>query len=174
MPLKVRKADKHVRIHHGAADLRFLYVFAAYNRHGDVVRALESVPDQDGAAHGHRRKAVFPCAIQVLKRIFAAAGIHGVAIRQKRLPAFFLHQIRNGLRIIRAQIADVAELAEMHFNCHELAFHIDRTDARPAHQLFQLCGQPVAIGGRTEIRKINLRFFHDSFAPVLSFLVKPL
>lgn len=50
MPFEVGQADEHVRIHDSAADLGLPDVFAAGDRHGHVVRTLEPVCNEDGAA----------------------------------------------------------------------------------------------------------------------------
>ena len=160
--LEVGQADEHVRIHDGAADVSLLDVFAALHRHRHVVRALQAVADEDRAAHGQRREAVLPGALQVLQRILAAAGIHGVAVGQEGVSALFLHQIRHRAGIVRAQEAQVAQLAEVHLDGHELAVHVNLADPGLLHQLLQLAHQAAAAHCDAKIRKINLRILHFS------------
>lgn len=84
MALKMGEADKDVCIHDGAANLGFLYVFAAANRNADIVCPFQPIGNDDGTAYGKRSKAVFPGAFQMLQRIFTAARIR------------VLQSVRNG------------------------------------------------------------------------------
>ena len=162
MPLEVGQADEHVRIHDGAADARLLHVFAARNRHADIVRALEPVADDDRTADRQRGEAVLPRTVEVFEGVFAAAGIHRVAVRQERLAAQLLHHVHDRASVIRAQEADVAQLAEVHFDGDKLAVHIHLADARLFNQLLELGGQTVAERDRSKIGVIDLRFFHGN------------
>ena len=72
VPLEVCQTDEHIGIHHGASDLRFLHIFAALHRDGNIIGTLESVPDEDGTADGIGGKAVEPCAFEMLQRVFPA------------------------------------------------------------------------------------------------------
>ena len=60
MALEVGKADEYVRVHHGPADFGLLHIFAADDRHSNVVGTFQSVANEDRAAHRQRRKTVFP------------------------------------------------------------------------------------------------------------------
>ena len=94
--------------------------------------------------------------------VFAAAGVHCVAVRQERLAAQLLHHVHDRASVIRAQEADVAQLAEVHFDGDKLAVHIHLADARLFNQLLELGGQTVAERDRSKIGVIDLRFFHGN------------
>ena len=165
VPFEVVQADDDVRVHNGAADAGFLDVLAALHRHRDVVGAFQAVADQDGAAHRHGGKAVLPGAVQVLQRIFAAAGVKGVAVGQKRLAAQLLDHVGHRFGVVGAQKAQVAQLAEMHLDGDKLALHVDLFNAGLFHQPLELGGQALAQPG-AEIGKVDLRFFHLVVLPV--------
>ena len=97
----------------------------------------------------------------MLQSVFPAAGIHGVAVGKEGLAPQLLDHVHHRPGVVGPQIADVAQLAEVHLNGHKLALQVQLLDARLLHQLFQLSGQAVAKGLCVEIGKINLCFFHD-------------
>ena len=72
----------------------------------------------------------------MLQRIFAAAGIKGVAIRQKRNATLCLTQICHCLCIVRTQKCQISKLAEVHFYRDKLAVHINVFDACRETDLF--------------------------------------
>ena len=45
MAFEVGKADEYIGIHNGAPDLGFLYIFATFYGHGNIVCALEAIAD---------------------------------------------------------------------------------------------------------------------------------
>ena len=93
--------------------------------------------------------------IHMFQRVFAAAGIKRVAVRQKRQTALFLDQISNNLSILRTQKSQIAHLAKMHLDSHEFAFHINVLNASSYAQAAQFF-QPAGSHLRTEAGKINL------------------
>ena len=155
MALKVGEADKDVCVHDGAANLGFLYVFAAANRNADIVCPFQPIGNDDGTAYGKRSKAVFPGAFQMLQRIFTAARIKSITIGKKRVAAKLLYHICYGLCVIRAEIGNISKLSKVHFNGNEFAVHIDVADTGLFHQAFQLSGKAFPQFG-TKIRVINL------------------
>jgi len=90
----------------------------------------------------------------------ALARVHGVAVGQERLAAQLLDHVGHGLGVIWTKIADVAQLAEMQLDGHELSVHVDLPDPGLSDQLLELGGQPVSVGHRAKIGKINFRFLH--------------
>ena len=160
--LEVGQADEDIGIHDGAADLGGLAVFAVGDRDFHFIRAAQTVADQNLAARGHGPEAIFLRTAQVLQRVFAAARIQGVAVGQERQTALLLAQVRHSLGVVRTQIGQIAQLAEMHLDGDELAVHVDVLDARRKAQAAQLVGQ--AGPDRTpEIGKVNSRCFHKNF-----------
>ena len=73
--LEVGQRYEHVGIHHGAPYLGLLHVFASGYRHGHVVGAFQPVANYHRAAHGERREAVLPGAVEVVDGVLAAAGV---------------------------------------------------------------------------------------------------
>ena len=160
MPLKVGEADENIGIHNGAANLGFLDIFAPGNGHQCFVRAFESVANDDRTIHRKGRKTVLPGAFQMFQGIFAAAGIHGVAIGQERLAAKILDRVNNRARIVGAQVADVAKLPKVQFDGNKAALHINMADASFFDHFLQLGGQAIAKSLGAKICKIHLCFFH--------------
>ena len=154
------EADEDVGVHNGAADQGFLRVFSAFYGDGDVIGAFQAVADNDGAADGEGREAVLPRALQVLQGIFAEAGIHRVAVGEERFSAEFLDQVGHGFGVIGTEVADVAQLSEVHFDGDELAVHIDVGDAGPAGEPFQLGGHAFPESSRPEVGVEYFCFFH--------------
>ena len=103
MPLEVIERNENIGIHDRTSDFRFLDVFAAFHGNTDLVRALQTVADQNVTARCIRDKAVFICGIDVVERIFASADIQRVAVGQKRLAAKLADNGSNRLRIIGAE-----------------------------------------------------------------------
>ena len=95
----------------------------------------------------------------MFQSIFAAAGIESVAVGEEGLAPQRLDHIGHRPGIVRAQEAQVAQLAKMHFDGNKLAVHIDLIDAGGAQQPLQLQGQALAQLG-PEVGVVNLGFFH--------------
>ena len=144
MTLEVGQRDENVGIHDGAADLRLLDVLAADHRHGNVVGSLKAVADQDRAADGHRREPVLPRAVQVLKGVLAASGVHGIAVSQEGLAALLLDKVRDSAGVIRAQKAQVAQLAEVHLNRDELPIEVHLIHTGGFQKPAELLRKPLA------------------------------
>ena len=157
---EMREADEDVGVHDGAADLRRLDVLAAAHGHFDVVRALEAVGDDDLAARRNRVEAVEVRAVHVLERVLAAAGVQRVAVCEERAAALFLHEVGDAFRILRAQVREVAELAEMHLDGDELVLHVDVLDAGREAEAAELL-RDARADGTTEIGEPDFRFAHD-------------
>ena len=162
MSLEVAEADEHIGIHHRTADLRLLYILAAYNRHFHLVGTLQTVADENRTTHGERSETILPSAIQVFEGVLSATRIEGVAIGEERLSAQFLDHFHHGTRVVRTEVGDVAQLAEMHFDGYKLTFQVEVGNASLLDQFFQFGGQTVTIGFCTEIREIYFCFFHDT------------
>ena len=104
----------------------------------------------------------------MLKRILSAAGVHRVAVRQERLAAQLLDHIDHRARIVRAQEAEVAQLAEVHLDGDEFAVHVNLTDARFFDEPLEL-GRHALAQRCSEIRKVYFRFFHIVYSSLSSF-----
>ena len=161
--LEVSQADKHIGVHNGSADLCILNIFTADNGNFNIVRTLESVTNDDGTTNGERSKTIFPSALKMLKRIFSASGIHGVAVRKERLTTKLFDYVNNSARIVGAQITDITKLTEMKLDRNEFAVEIKICKSCRFDQSFQFCGQSLTKL-RTKIRKIYFCFFHRFFS----------
>ena len=160
MTLEMREADEDVGIHDGAADLGLLDVLAVLDRHLDIIRAAQAVADDDLAACRHRVEAVEVRAVHVLERVFAAARIECVAVRQEGHAALLFDEVRDDLRVLRAKIRHVAELTEVHLDRDELAVHVNLLDASSEAECPELL-HDIAADRHAEIREINFCLVHD-------------
>ena len=116
--------------------------------------------NDDGAIHSKGRKTVLPCAFQMLQGIFAATGIHGVAVGQERLTAEIFDCINNSPCIVGAQITDVSKLTKVQFDGNKAALHINMANACFFDHFLQLGGQAIAKSLGAKICKVHLCFFH--------------
>ena len=155
MSFKMTQADDDIGVHHGASDLRFLYIIAAFYRDQHVVRALQTVGDQNVTTCGKRGESVHISALDMIQRIFASADIERVAVRQKRFAAQLLHDVDHRLCVIRAQVGKVARLAKVDFNCRIFILKINVGDARFFNQMRKLLLQSV-VSVCAQVGKINL------------------
>ena len=155
--LEMGQGDEHVSVHHRPADLGLLYILAALYGDSHLVIALQTVGNNDMAAGGIGGKTVDVGRFHVIQRVFAAADIQGVAVRQEGLAALTFYQIRHGFGPVGAEIGHVARLAEIHFDGHILAVHVDVTETGSHHQPGQLLLQVFPPTGAAEICEINFR-----------------
>ena len=161
MPLEVGQADEHIGVHDGPADLGALDILAALHRDLHIVGALEAVGDDHRAAGGQRGEAVLPGTVEVLDGVFAAAGVEGVAVGEEGDAAELLDEVGHRLGVVRAQVGDVAQLAEVHLDGDELAAHIDLPDARRLEEALELVGQPLPETG-AEAGEVDFGSFHEN------------
>ena len=162
--LKVGQADEHIRVHDGTADLGGLAVFAVGHRHLHLIGAAQAVTDDHLAAGSHGPEAVELGTGQMFQRVFAAAGVQGIAVGQKGHPPLLLAQVGHHLGVVGPQKGQVAQLTKMHFDGHELALHVQLTDPgrqAQAAELFQQAG----AHGTAEIGIINVGCFHGVSSP---------
>ena len=120
MALEVGERDDDVGIHESVADLGLMHVLAVFDRNQGLVRALEAVRDDDVATGGIRGEAVLVRAIDMLKRVFAAAHVERVAVREEGLAAQPLDHVYHGARVIGTQEGQVAQLAKVDLDGNEL------------------------------------------------------
>ena len=161
--LEMGQGDEHIGVHHRPADLGLLYILAALYGDSHLVIALQTVGNNDMAAGGIGGKTVDVGRFHVIQRVFAAADIQGVAVRQEGLAALTFYQIRHGFGPVGAEIGHVARLAEMHFDGHIFAVHVDVAESGGHHQAGQLLGQVFTPTGAAEICEINFRC-HSAFS----------
>ena len=161
--LEMGQGDEHIGVHHRPADLGLLYILAALYGDSHLVIALQTVGNNDMAAGGIGGKTVDVGRFHVIQRVFAAADIQGVAVRQEGLAALTFYQIRHGFGPVGAEIGHVARLAEIHFDGHILAVHVDVAETGSHHQPGQLLLQVFPPTGAAEICEINFRC-HSAFS----------
>ena len=145
--LEVREADHDVGVHEGAADLCRLDVLAALDGNLDLVEALDTVGDDGVAAGLERVEAVGVGAVQVVEAVLAPADVERVAVGDEGLAAELANDVDDGARVVGAQVAEVARLAEVHLYGDELVGKVDLLDARGADQALELVGQTVTQVG---------------------------
>ena len=156
MPLEVRERDDNVGVHERTTDPGGLAVFAARDRHLHIVRALQTVGDDDVTAGGERRKAVGIGGVHMLQRIFAAADVERVAVGEERQPAPRAHEIGDGLGVVRAQVCKIAQLAKVELDGDKFAFKINAVqpsrDAQPLELFLLIQTDPAAKIGKIDVR----------------------
>ena len=157
--LEVRQRDYHVGVGYRAAYLRFLYILAAIDGDERLVGALQAVGYDDVAACAEGVVAVLVGGIEVLERVLPAPDVERVAVGQKRLAAELLDLVRDDLREVRAQVGDVARLAEMYLYRRELLFEIDLLNPGPLYERAEFL-QKVPLGRGPHISEINDRTSH--------------
>ena len=167
--LEMVQAQKDIRIHNRAADLRLFYHRAALDRYRNIIGPLEAVSNQDVASGRKRAEPIFICRLQMLERILAASDIQGVAVGQERHPAQLLYQVRDRLRVVRPQIRQIPRLSEVDLDCGQLAVKVDLPNPRFLQQLFQLV-QKARPHGYPQIGKVYRRFFHLSVSSFGSYV----
>ena len=134
MAFKVSQADEDVGVHNGPANLCFFYVFPIFNGYFYFIGTAQAVADDDLTARRDRVVAVQVGTVQMFQGMLAAARIEGITVRQERFAAQFLHQVGYGFDVLRADRGQAAQFAEVHFDGHELAIHVDLIDTGTAAQ----------------------------------------
>ena len=98
----------------------------------------------------------------MLQCILSASRIQRVAVRQERAAALFLADVGDTFCILRAQVREVAELAEMHLDGDELVLHVDVLDASGQAEAAELV-RDARADGAAEIGEPDFRFAHVLF-----------
>ena len=114
------------------ANLCFLDIFAADDRHQHLVRALDAVGNDAVYAGLERVEAVLIGAVEMVERILAPADVERVAVGEERLAAQLLDDIADRLGIVRAQEREIARFAEMDLHRDIFPGKVDLVDARRA------------------------------------------
>ena len=153
MALEVVKADEDIGIHYGATDLCTLDILTAHNGNIHIVRALQTITNNDRATNSQGSKSILPSAIEVLNSIFTATRIHRITIGKERLATQRLYGFNHRASVVRTQVRDITQLTEVHLDGNELTIHINICKTCFKNQLAQLCRKTVSVGLRTEVGK---------------------
>ena len=145
--LEVREGDHDVRVHEGVADLGLVHVLAVLHRDEGLVGALEAVGYDHLAAGGVRGEAVLVRAVDVLERVLATAHVERVAVREEGLAAQLLDHVGHGARVVGSQEAEVAQLAKVDLDGHELVLKVNLLDAGAADEALELVELALARVG---------------------------
>ena len=94
----------------------------------------------------------------MVEGVLAAADIEGVAVGQKDLAAELLHIVRDDLGVLRPQIREVAELAEVDLDRGVAVGEVDFFKTRLFHQAAQLLWKRLV--GDVKIGKVYGGFCH--------------
>ena len=94
----------------------------------------------------------------MVQRVFAAADIQGVAVRQEGLAALTFYQIRHGFGPVGAEIGHVARLTEVELDGDEFVLEVDLLKAGGLHEAAQLFERADLV--RVQIGKIYFCRFH--------------
>ena len=95
----------------------------------------------------------------MIEGILTSTHIKRVAIRQKWFSTHTFYEIHDGLCIIRTQISQIPRFSKMNLDCCIFLIKINRIHSGRLHQAHQLLLY-IFLQSRTEICKINFRFFH--------------
>lgn len=96
----------------------------------------------------------------MIQGVFPAAHIEGVAVGKEGLPSQLPDYVGHGFGVIRPQVGEITQLAEVDLDGHELVFKVDLVDAGGQDEPFQLL-DPVFVRGDAEIGKIYLGRCHS-------------
>ncbi len=171
--LEVGQRDHDVGVHDGLADLGLLDE-GQIDRDEGLVRALESVGDDDVAAGLQRREAVEIGRVHVVERVLAAADVERVAVGQEGQTAERADVVGHDAGVLRAQVGEVAQLAEVDLDGGVAVGEVDLLEAGALHQTVQLLRQRLAAGD-VEIGEVYGRFVHGdlSLGSVGSIVARP-
>ena len=156
MTFEMGETDQDVGVHDGMADICLLEIFTVPDRDNHLIGSAQTVADDDVASGGRHAEAVLFSTAQMIERVLPASGIERIAVGQEGLSAEFLYHVSDCFCVVRTQIGDVAELAEMHLDCYKLSIHVNAADSCLADQLRQLPRQARAICVCTKVGKIDL------------------
>ena len=159
MALEMGEGDQDIRVHDGAADEGGLAELAVGHGNLHIVRAPETVGDDDMATGGDGVEAVHLGVGQMIDGVLAGTGIEGIAVREEGDAAQLLDQIRHGAGVVRAEKGQIAQLAEGHLDGDKLAGKINVGDASGAAELLELGGEADADGG-AEVGKVYFGWGH--------------
>ena len=146
------QGDENVRIHHRTPDLCLLDVLEVDGDQG-FVSALQSVGDDDVTSRLQRGKAVQISGLHVFQRVFPAADVEGVAVREEGTAVQLLDVVGHHTGIIRPQEGKVSELPEVELDRSEFIREIDLFKAGALHKAVELLEQRLA-GFGVKIRKV--------------------
>ena len=90
----------------------------------------------------------------MLQGVLSAAWIKGIAVSKERDTALFLNHIGNNLGIVWTEKRHVTKLAKMHFDSHELIFHVNIFKSSLDKELFHF-GQNTGANRNAKIGKVN-------------------
>ena len=155
MALKMSQGNEYVSIHNGTANLGSLAVFTIFYRNFNIICTLKTVANNNLTTSGNSIKAVYVSTVHMLQGVLSAAWIKGIAVSKEWNTALLLYQISNCLGIVRAKESHVTKLAKMHFDSHELIFHVNIFKSSLDKKLFHF-GQNTGANRNAKIGKINL------------------
>ena len=157
VPFEMAQRDHDIGIHNRLADLCFP---DQRQIDGDMclIRSFESIGNNHMTARLQRGETVEISRVHVVERVFTAADVERVAVGQKNAAAQRAHVVRHDPGVLRAQIGEVAQLAEVDLDGGVAVGKIDGLEARLLEQPVQLLGQRLMRDA--EIGKIDFRGLH--------------
>ena len=91
----------------------------------------------------------------MLERVFAATDIERIAVSEEGLAAQLLHHVRDGAGVVRAQKAQVAQLAKVNLDGNELVLKVDLLNSGAANEAFELVELALA-SMRAQVGEVHL------------------
>ncbi len=153
------QGDIHIGVHDGPSDLGRFNVFSTHHRDLHIVGTLQAVADDDLAAGGEGRKAVFIGSVHMLQGMLAAAYVEGVTVGEEGHAPSLLDKISHHLGVVGPQKAQIPRLAEVDLDADKFLFKINTAHPRLFHQAVELV-QLTGAYWNMKIGEINLRRGH--------------
>ena len=160
--LEMRQRNEDVSVNNRRADFGSGTVLAV---DGDfpIIQTLQAVADYHLTASGKRIEPVDHGGLKMVNGVLSASGIERVTVRQKRLGAQRCENLNHPGNVVRANVREVSQLAEMNFQSDELVLKRQLFYARLANELFHVVQQIVRAVG-SDADKINFRGrCHDGY-----------
>ena len=153
MSLKMCQCKEYIRIHNGASDLRFFYIFAAFYRYQNVICSLQSIANQDMASSRIWCKAIQISTLDVIQCILTATYIQRIAVCQVWFSTQFFYNICNGSGIVWTKKCQIARFTEMNLDRYILILKINVRNTGFFYQFRQFQLQ-IGIRPGTQIGKV--------------------
>ena len=137
---------REIGVHDGLADLGLLHKGKVDGNEG-LVGALDAVGDDDVRAGLQRREAVEVGGVHMIEGVLPAADVEGVAVGEEGFAAELADIVHHDLRILRAQVGKVAELAEVDLDGGVFVREIDVLKTGGLHEPVQFLRESLVRRG---------------------------
>ena len=144
--LEMGQRNKNVRIRNRRPDFGSRTVLAV-NGNFPVIESFQAIADYHLTAGGKRVKPVDHRGLKMINGVLTAAGIKRVTVRQKRFGAQRGKNLHKPGNVVRTNIGEVAQFAEMNLQRDELAVQRQFFYTRLANEFFHVVQQIMRAAG---------------------------